>query len=90
MKIQIEIFPEYYDRLVSQIPTQSTMYAVLKNGLIIDHSEVGWQRKMIYILCEMEEAKSILHIADKVCLGAAAQIAAGINAASRSSGRPEQ
>jgi hypothetical protein len=86
MKIQIEIFPEYYDRLLSQIPTQSTMYAVLKNGVIIDHSDVGWQRKMVYILCEMEQAQSILHVADKICLSAAAQIAAGINAASRSSG----
>jgi hypothetical protein len=90
MKIQIEIFPEYYDRLIGQIPEQSTMYGILKNGVIIDHSEVGWQRKMIYILCEMEQAKSILPIADKICLGAAAQIAAGINAASRLSGQPEQ
>jgi hypothetical protein len=89
MKIQIEIFPEYYDRLLSQVPTQSTMYAVLKNGVIIDHSDVGWQRKMVYILCEMEQAKSILHVADKLCLPAAAQIAAGINAASRLSGRPQ-
>jgi hypothetical protein len=89
MKIQIEIFPEYYDRLLSQIPTQSTMYAVLKNGLIIDHSDVGWQRKMIYILCEMEQAKSILQVADKICLPAAAQIAAGINAANRSPGRSQ-
>lgn len=89
MKIQMEIFPEYYDCLLSQIPAQSTMYAVLKNGVIIDHSDVGWQRKMIYILCEMEQAKSLLEVANKICLPAAAQIAAGINAATRSSGRPQ-
>lgn len=65
------------------------MYAVLKNGVIIDHSDVGWQRKMIYILCEMEQAKSLLEVANKICLPAAAQIAAGINAATRSSGRPQ-
>jgi hypothetical protein len=44
---------------------------------------------MIYILCEMEQAKSILQIADKICLPAAAQIAAGINAANRSPGRSQ-
>ena len=81
--MQIEIFPEYYDRLLSQIPTQSTMYGILKNGVIIDHSEVGWERKMIYILCETEQARLLLDVADKLCVPAAAQIAAGINAASR-------
>lgn len=89
MKIQIEIFPEYYDRLLNQIPMQSNTYSILKNGVIIDHSEVGWARKMIYILCEMEQAKSLLDVANKICVPAAAQIAAGINAASRSIGRPQ-
>jgi len=74
VKILIDISPEHYDRLLSEFTEESRMYAILKNGLVIDHTEAGEASKTVEILCEKFHARMILAVAELVCPEAAAKI----------------
>jgi hypothetical protein len=78
MKILIEISPEYYDSLLSCISTESPMYAVLKNGVVIHPSEADTTFRIIEILCEKFHARMLLTIAEELCPEAVPQLEEGI------------
>jgi hypothetical protein len=63
VKILIEISPDHYDRLLSRISKQSRMYAVLKNGIVMHHTEAGTTFRIIEILCEKFHARRLLTFA---------------------------
>ena len=74
MKILIDISPEHYDRILSEFTEESRIYAILKNGLVIHHTEAGEVSKTVEILCEKFHARMILAVAELVCPEAAAGI----------------
>ena len=78
MKILIHISPEHYDRLLSKFTEESSIYAILKNGLVIHHFETGNVSKTIEILCEKFHARMILAVAEMFCPEAAAEIGEAI------------
>jgi phage tail protein X len=78
VKILIDISPEHYDRLLSEVAEESRMYAILKNGLVIHNIEGDKASKTVEILCEKFYARMILAVAETVCPEAAAQIEEGI------------
>jgi NAD-specific glutamate dehydrogenase len=74
VKILIDISPEYYDRLLSELTEESRIYAILKNGVVIHQFERGTQFRTVEILCEKYHARMILTIAEVFCPEAAAEI----------------
>jgi hypothetical protein len=74
VKILIDISPEHYDRLLSELTEESTMYAILKNGLVIHHFKAGNEFRTVEILCEKFHARMILAAAEIYCPEAAAEI----------------
>jgi hypothetical protein len=74
VKILIDISPEHYDRILSEFTEESRIYAILKNGLVIHHTEAGDASKTVEILCEKFHARMILAVAELVCPEAAAGI----------------
>jgi hypothetical protein len=74
VKILIDISPEHYDRILSEFTEESRIYAILKNGLVIHHTEAGEVSKTAEILCEKFHARMILAVAELVCPEAAAGI----------------
>jgi hypothetical protein len=74
VKILIDISPEHYDRLLSKFSEESRIYAILKNGLVIHHSETGEELRTVEILCEKFHARMILAVAEMFCPEAAPEI----------------
>ena len=50
------------------------MYAILKNGLVLDHFEGGNEFRTVEILCDKFHARLILAAAEMYCPEAAAEI----------------
>jgi hypothetical protein len=63
MKILLEILPEHYDRLLSGISEKSSLYPVLKNGVVIHRTKAGTGSKMIEILCDKFHARMLRALA---------------------------
>ena len=74
MKILIEISCGDYDSLASRISEESAAYSVLKNGVKIHSTEAGRPPETIMIVCEEDEAASLLQVSQQLCPGAASQI----------------
>jgi hypothetical protein len=74
MKILLDISPEHYDRILSEFTEEFRIYAILKNGLVIHHFEVGNDIRTVEILCEKFHARMILAAAEMYCPEAAAEI----------------
>jgi hypothetical protein len=74
VKILLDISPEHYDRLLSEFTEESRMYAILKNGLVIQHLKAGNELKTVEILCEKFHARMILTVAEMFCPEAVAEI----------------
>jgi hypothetical protein len=79
VKILIAISPKYYDRLLAEFDEESGMYAILRNGLVIHHSEAGNDIRTIEILCDKFHARMILAAAKMYCPEAAADIEEAIS-----------
>ena len=73
MKIVLKITPEHYDRLLSGISEKSSLYSVLKNGVVIN-STAGGGAKMIEILCEKFHARMLRALAANLYPQAVPQI----------------
>jgi hypothetical protein len=71
MKMLIEMLPENYDLLMNKVPQVSVEYAILKNGVVVNNPGAG---RIIDIACELSEAESLLHIAQKLCPEVAPQL----------------
>ena len=67
-----------YDLLLSRIPENSPLYAVLKNGVIVRDSS---GQRMVQIFCKAEHAKMLFSLAQKICPGAVSSIEEGIKSA---------
>ena len=78
MKILLEISVGDYDSLVSQVSVESLVYSVLKNGVKIRSAEADRPPEAIMIVCEEDEATTLLQLSQQVCPAAAAQIEASI------------
>lgn len=78
VKIVLEISPEYYDRLLRGISQESSLYAVLKNGVVLHHTETGPAIRTIEMLCEKFHARMLLALAQKLCPEAVPEIETGI------------
>ena len=63
MKILVKMSPEHYDRLLSGISEKSSLYSVLKNGVVINSTTAGGGSKMIEILCEKFHARMLRALA---------------------------
>ena len=78
VKIVLEISPEHYDRLLRGVSQGSSLYAVLKNGVVLHHTETRPALRMIEMLCEKFHARMLLALAQKLCPEAVPQIEKGI------------
>ena len=77
----IEIPLDPYDRLLAQCDPASREYEILKNGLIVRHSKDGHYERVVEILSEMQDAKLLLALAQKICPDAVPAIAKAISKA---------
>ena len=73
MKILLKMSPEHYDRLMSGVSENSSLYGVLKNGVVIN-STAGGGAKMIEILCEKFHARMLRALAANLSPQAVPQI----------------
>jgi hypothetical protein len=78
VKMMIEISTKQYDRLLSVVPAESSVYAMLKNGVIVDHSKASLERKSVSILCAVEQARGLLDAARQLCPEAVPEIEDGL------------
>ena len=76
MKILVKMSPEHYDRLLSGISEKSSLYSVLKNGVVINSNSTtaGGGSKMIEILCEKFHARMLRALAANLSPQAVPQI----------------
>jgi hypothetical protein len=74
MKILVKISPEHYDRLLSGVSEKSSLYGVLKNGVVINPTRTGAGSKMIEILCEKFHARMLRALAANLYPQAVPQI----------------
>ena len=74
MKILIDISAEHYDRILSEFTEESRIYAILKNDVVIHHSEAGDEFRTVEIFCEKFHARMILAAAEIYCPEASAGI----------------
>ena len=74
MKIALKISPEHYDRLLSGVSEKSSLYSVLKNGVVINSTKAGPGSKMIEILCEKFHARMLRALAANLSPQAVPQI----------------
>ena len=72
MKILLKMSPEHYDRLLSGVSENSSLYGVLKNGVVINSTTAG--AKMIEILCEKFHARMLRALAANLSPQAVPQI----------------
>jgi hypothetical protein len=73
VKILLEMSPEHCDRLLHGISERSSLYAVLKNGVVLHHT-AGTAFRMIEMLCEKFHARMLLTLAEKLCPEAALRL----------------
>jgi hypothetical protein len=78
VKILIEISTAQYDRLLSVVPVESSVYSILKNGVVVDRSKASLERKTVDILCTVEQARELLDTARQLCPEAAPEIEDGL------------
>ena len=74
VKILLEMSPEHCDRLLHGISERSSLSAVLKNGVVLHHTEAGTAFRMIEMLCEKFHARMLLTLAEKLCPEAALRL----------------
>lgn len=74
MKIMLEILPEHYDRLLSGVSEKSSLYGVLKNGVVIHPTQSRTGSRMVEILCEKFHARMLRSLAANLSPQAVPQI----------------
>ena len=70
--------------MLSHITQESSLYSVLKNGVIVYEPEDSTQRKIIEIVCEDVDAITLLALAESDCPEAVASIEKAIASAQKS------
>jgi hypothetical protein len=74
VKILLDISPEHYDRILSELDEESRIYAILKTGLVLHHFEAGNDIRTVEILCEKFHERMILAAAEMCCPEAVTEI----------------
>jgi len=77
----IEMTIDPYDRLLALCDPASREYEILKNSLIVRHSKDGRYERVVEILSEMQDAKLLLVLAQKICPAAVPFIVKAISKA---------
>jgi hypothetical protein len=67
MEIFIKVAPGDYDRLRSQIPTESRAHEAIAKATRIDHALEGVKFEGYNIPCDEDQARIILEIAKQCC-----------------------
>jgi hypothetical protein len=67
MDIFIKVAPQYYERLRSQIPTESAAREAIDKATRIDHAVEGVLFEGYNIPCDEDQAGIILETAKKYC-----------------------
>jgi hypothetical protein len=76
MKIEIEMDREHYDTLLSHVVKESREYHLLQNSIIIRYP--GMYQSTVLIVCDDQDASTLLKVASQCCPEAAAAIDAAI------------
>ena len=74
MKTVIQLSLEHHERLLKYASEASPGYAILKNGVKVPHTKKGARSDVVVILCEEDQARSILESAKHFCPEAVPQI----------------
>ena len=74
MKVLLEISSEHYDRLLSGVSEKSSLYGVLKNGVVIQAAKSRTGSKMVEILCDKFHARMLRALAKTLSPQAVPQI----------------
>jgi pentatricopeptide repeat protein len=77
----IEMSLDQHDRFVALCVPASREYEILKNGLIVRHSKDGRYERVVEILSEMQDARLLLVLAQKICPAAVPVIVKAISTA---------
>jgi hypothetical protein len=67
MNIFIKVAPRHYERLRSQIPTQSSAHEAINKATRIDHAVEGVLFEGYNISCDEEQARILLKTAKQYC-----------------------
>jgi hypothetical protein len=67
MDIFIKVAPRQYDRLRSQIPTESSAYEAINKATQIDHAVEGVLFEGYSIPCDEDQARILLETAKQHC-----------------------
>jgi hypothetical protein len=76
MKIEIEMDREHYDALLSHVVKDSREYHLLKNSIIIRYP--GMLQSTVLIVCDDQDANTLLKMASQCCPEAASAIEAAM------------
>jgi hypothetical protein len=81
MKVLIRMPAEHYDLFVAECDINSPQYTLLKNAVVAYDGNAGHDRRTIEILCDKEEAFTLLDTASRLYPDVVPAIAAGIDLA---------
>ncbi len=65
MKVLIEMTPEHYELFVAECDITSREYTILKNS-VVTGQPYARENRMVWILCDRDEAKLLLDTAARV------------------------
>jgi len=81
MKVLIELSIEHYDLLVAEWHKAPREYAILKNSIVAQDPATNPDRRIVKILCDEDEAISLMNKAITVYPNVAGAIGAAIDLA---------
>jgi hypothetical protein len=64
--VLINIPVEHYDLFTAELPITSREYTVMKNSIVAQDPTADADRRVVQILCDEEEARSLLAIDERV------------------------
>jgi hypothetical protein len=67
MNIFIKVAPRHYERLRSQIPTESSAHEAINKATRIDHAVEGVLFEGYNIACDEDQARILLETAKQCC-----------------------
>ena len=66
MEVLIKIPAEHYDVFTAELPITSREYTVMKNSIVARDPTVDPDHRFIQVLCDEDEARGLLTIAEQV------------------------
>ena len=78
MDCEIKISTEKYDHFLSRVPPASSIYRILKNGVVTRDPDRHAEEDFVTILCREDEVNILLSNARQLCPEAVQEIETGI------------